>query len=84
MHLEFLKDFRHFVDWTIREGDTLEGFTPLAVGLAAQHLAQLSHQLQPVLDSPLVARIPLLSRQVCLAHSEAQLGKLVVVAAANC
>ena len=84
MHLEFLKDFRHFVDWTIREGDALEGFTPMAVGLAAQQLAQLANQLEPVLDPLLVARILLLSRQICLSHSDAQLTKLVVVTAANC
>ena len=56
----------------------------MAVGLAAQELAQLANQLQPVLDPLLVARIFLLSRQVCLSHSDAQLTKLIVVAATNC
>ena len=56
----------------------------MAVGLAAQQLAQLANQLEPVLDPLLVARILLLSRQVCLSHSDAQLTKLVVVTAANC
>ena len=56
----------------------------MAVGLAAQELAQLANQLQPVLDPLLVARVLLLSYQICLSHSGAQLSKLVVVTAANC
>ena len=56
----------------------------MAVGLAAENLAQLSNQLQSVLDPALIARILLLSGQIRLSHSDAEFSKLVVVAAANC
>ena len=83
LHLWLFKDLGHLVDRPIWEGNPFEDITPLAIGLVTQHLTQLPNQLQPVLNSSLIACIFLLGSQTWLAHSLAKLCELLVVATAN-